>query len=103
MLWTVFAVLAGLSAGFIVVAVTLIRRRLRRAVRMLPQGDAGLTYGDAGTIHGLTSRERTNFLKVAREQTRVQRERWGRDYPSTSVSTVPGRLPGIPRVLRVRN
>lgn len=103
MLWTVFAFLAGLSAGFVLVGVTLIRRRSRRPVRRLPQGDTGVVYGDSGAMHSLTPRERMNFLKVAREQTRTQRERWGRDYQSTGVSSVPGRLPGIPRVLRIRN
>lgn len=103
MLWIALAFLAGLSAGIIVVGVTFIRRRLRRPIRRLAQGDATITYGDADTIHGLSVRERANFLRVAREQAQTQRERWGRDYPSTSVSPGPGRLPGIPRALRVRN
>lgn len=103
MLWITYAFLAGLAAGFVVVGITLLRRRARRRVRSLPQGDAGLAFGDTGTMHALTARERTSFLRMAREQTRVQRERWGRDYPNSNVSSVPGRLPGIPRALRVRN
>jgi len=103
MVWTALAFLAGLSAGVIVVGVTLVRRRMRRSYRRLPQGDAGLAYGEAGALPALTARDRASFLKVAREQTRSQRERWGRDYPDLSVSSTPGRLPGIPRVLRVRN
>lgn len=103
MFWAALAFLAGLSAGVVVVGITLIRRRLRRSIRKLPQEDAVLEYGGADAILVLSAYERANFLKVAREQARAQRERWGRDYPSTTVSAVPGRLPGIPRVLRVRN
>jgi len=103
MIWTMYAFLAGLAAGFVVVGITLLRRRARKRVRSLPQGDAGFAYGEAGAVHGLTPRERTSFFRMAREQTRVQRERWGRDYPSSNVSSAPGRLPGLPRALRVRS
>lgn len=103
MLWMTYAFLAGVMAGFGVVGVTLLRRRMRRRLHGMSQDHAGLAYGEAGTLHGLTPRERTGFLRMAREHTRTQRERWGRDYSSMSASAVPGRLPGLPRVLRIRD
>lgn len=102
MLWTVLAFLTGVSAGLAIVGVTLVRRRLRRRpVRRIPQG-SNSAYGDAGAIHGLNARERSHFLMATRADTQAQRERWDRDYPTAS-NSLPGRLPGIPRALRVRN
>ena len=102
MLWTVLAFLTGVSAGIAIVGVTLVRRRVRRRpVRRIPQGSEG-AYGDAGALQGLSARERSHFLTATRADTQAQRDRWDRDYPGAGTS-LPGRLPGIPRALRVRN
>jgi len=96
-----------LVAGFCIVALTaivaaLLRRRgagrISRTGSRVPMPSAGMG------LFGLAPGDADRFQHLAREQMRLDRAQWGRDYlPGMSDGTPPGRVSGIPRSLRVRH
>ena len=102
MFWTALAILIGLAAGIVVWAAMRFRRRAIRRVDV--SGPAAIPgFADsADGVYGLSPRELEDFRATARQQTRDQRQRWQRDYLTADVDGLPGRLAGVPRVLRVK-
>lgn len=106
MFWTALAILMVLAAAMAVWGAMRFRRRaVRRVVVSGPAAIPGFV-GSADGVYGLSPRELEEFRATAREQTRDQRQRWQRDYLTADVDAdadgLPGRLAGIPRVLRIK-
>ena len=101
MIWTMTAI----AAGFAVVAAAAILVLAGRRARSR-NGGSGLiaAAGDpTGGFYGFSAEETARFHQSAREHARLHHAQWSRDYlPGVGGGTLPGRVAGIPRALRVR-
>jgi hypothetical protein len=100
MLWTIM----GLAAGLVVLAAAavLIRRRAGTRIRLFGR-IAARAAGSHGSPYGFTSEDAARFHRSARDQMRRHQAQWSRDYlPGRTDGSLPGRIAGIPRALRVR-
>ena len=102
MLWIAYAALAMLAAGLALWVALRRRRRMAGPVLAASIETAPGSGGGAEGVYGLNPRELEDFRANARANTLDQQASWQRDYPSGGVNGLPGRLAGIPRVLRVK-
>lgn len=101
MIWTMTAI----AAGLVVVIAAIGRAVAGRRARRLEAGAALLAAaGDPyGSLYGLSADEAARLHQSAREHGRLHHARWSRDYlPGAGGASLPGRVSGIPRALRVR-
>ncbi|MCG8547278.1 MAG: hypothetical protein MJE12_24025 [Alphaproteobacteria bacterium] len=102
MLWIAYVAVAIIAAGL---ALWLAMRRRRRPDGPVQASSVQTSSGSASGVegvYGLKPRELEDFRASARAHTRDQHVSWQRDYPTGGVDGLPGRLAGIPRVLRVK-
>ena len=101
MFWTIMAIAAGL-AGLALAAAVAIGRRAR--IRVSASGRAAVGAADGyGSLYGFTTEDAARFHRSARDQMHRHQAQWSRDYlPDVTDRTLPGRIAGIPRALRVR-
>jgi hypothetical protein len=100
MFWTIMAIAAGLVA--LAVAAVIIRRRAGTRIRV--SGRVAARAADSHACpYGFTTEVSARFHRSARDQMRRYQAQWSRDYvPGATDGTLPGRIAGIPRALRVR-
>ncbi len=96
MTWVVIALSLGCVIGSLVFAM-LWRRRTRR-VRIVSPSHAGAVHAPSG-VYGLQSAD----LAALRHADDSGRAGWRRDYATNIGDTLPGRVGGIPRGLRIKS
>ena len=102
MLWIAYAAAAMIAAGLALWAAMWRRRRAARPVQASSAETASGFAGGGEGVYGLNPRELEDFRANARAHTRDQHASWQRDYPTSGADSLPGRLAGIPRALRVK-
>jgi hypothetical protein len=99
MIWTMTAIAAGLVVLAAVAMLALAGRRGRN--RNGGSGSVATAGGPHGGFYGLSPEEAARFHQSVREHTQLHHVQWSRDY-LPGAGTLPGRVAGIPRALRVR-
>lgn len=99
MVWILAALAAGVAVAALAAAGMMARRRKGRSAAVGTVA-IGVPYG---SLYGLDPEEAARFHNSVREHTRRHRAQWSRDYlPGAAEGGLPGRISGIPRMLRVR-